>query len=276
MGLIETHDLDSWKAFRPLVGEVREKYGHGKLGDDFTKRNLILFRGLGCSDWPLSTTLERRAPQPMTVQVYMMHASTCSAELESLSGKQWDIPDYPDIKQEIEDKQTSQHVHLPCYDYLVYLRHHGFPSPLLDWTESPYIAAYFAFCEPHQCERVAVYAYIERTKGAKDVSVGSPMISLKGNYVRTHSRHFAQKAWYTIATTYNEARKLHTFCDHSLVFGKANQNQDVLIKITMPATDRLRALAELGDYNINHFTLFQTEDALVQVLALKEFDLDQT
>src|SRR5579871_975887 len=33
----------------------------------------------------------------------------------------------------------------PGYDYMAYLRHHGFPSPLLDWTRSPYVAAFFAF-----------------------------------------------------------------------------------------------------------------------------------
>jgi hypothetical protein len=31
------------------------------------------------------------------------------------------------------------------YDFMTRLRHHGFPSPLLDWPQSPYTAAFFAF-----------------------------------------------------------------------------------------------------------------------------------
>jgi FRG domain len=39
---------------------------------------------------------------------------------------------------------------LPAYDLLIYTRHHGFPSPLLDWTRSAYIAAFFTFAAEHQ------------------------------------------------------------------------------------------------------------------------------
>lgn len=90
----------------------------------------------------------------------------------------------------------------------------------------------------------------------------------------THSRHFAQKAWYTIATKYDYKNERHIFCPHTDVFSRGNKKQDILVKITIPSSDRIKALSELNDYNINHFTLFQTEDALVRTLAIKEFELD--
>lgn len=101
------------------------------------------------------------------------------------------------------------------------------------------------------------------------------MISVQGPFVSTHSRHFIQKAWYTIATEWSYKDKIHSFCPHARVFnGARNHRQDVLIKITLPSKERHRVLRELNDFNINDFTLFQTEDSLVRAMATKLFDLD--
>ena len=165
-------------------------------------------------------------------------------------------------------------VYPPGYPYLVYLRHHGFPSPLLDWSTSPYVAAYFAYYEKTDFKRVAVYAYVETTGRGKGMVGGTPRLTALGPYVTTDQRHFAQKSWYTVATRYDDS-KGHLFCSHDAVFEKGTTGQDILWKITMPGKSRLEALRELGDYNIDHFTLFQTEDALVKALAIREFELKQ-
>jgi len=160
--IMEIFDLDSWNDFRPLIERIRTEYGLLRLSG---KTNVVLFRGHGSSDWPLATTLERCTTEEFGVDSYMLKACGCSKELESLTGKKWDIPVFPELEKMIVEKQDSFRVYLPCYDYLVYLRHHGFPSPLLDWTTSPYIAAYFAFHDKPSSDRVAIYAFIERPAG---------------------------------------------------------------------------------------------------------------
>ena len=100
------------------------------------------------------------------------------------------------------------------------------------------------------------------------------MIHLQGPYVTTDKRHFAQKAWYTIATEWSYQDKCHYFCNHERVFQHNDPSQDVLFKVILPIKLKAHALKNLQDYNINHFSLFQSEDSLIESMAMKRFDLN--
>lgn len=270
--------IEKWDEFRKKIKEIRSKYGYHEIeitdGNTYKAKNVVLFRGQGNSSWPLQTTLERKSEITFDVEKYMLYAAGCVNEIESFTGKSWDISSYPEIKNEISNIQDSFRVHLPFYDHLVYLRHHGFPSPLLDWTESPNIAAFFAFQDSSNNDTcVSIYCYIDSTTGVRGGTGGASMISIQGPYVSTHPRHFSQKAWYTVATRWDYESEKHYFCPHETVFSRDNPEQDLLIKINIPNAERINALEELSDYNINPFTLFQSEDSLIKAMEIKEFDL---
>ncbi len=276
-------DLEKWSEFKSVIDDIRNKYGRHEyiIGDyQIKSQSTVLFRGQQSAEWQLETTLERKSKENFSVGQYILKATRIVHEIESYTGTKWNLPDFPTWNKELEERQDSLFgPYLPCYDYLVYLRHHGYPSPLLDWSESPYIAAYFAMSaesneEPIKDQRAAVYGYIDILDNTKDFD-GGPIIQLKGPFVSTHKRHFIQKAWYTIASKWVEDKKQHMFCSHHLIFDKPNRqsDQDILIKITIPVSERKTALKDLDDYNINHFTLFQTEDSLIKALSMKIFDL---
>jgi hypothetical protein len=282
---MEERNLNSWTDFKKVIDEIRKEYGY------FERENRVLFRGQ--PNLPLKTTLERKTALDFTQFSYLLLAMKMIDEVESYTGKKWDIPDFSILKEEI-DKEQEQVWFKICfprsiYSYLVYLRHYGYPSPLLDWTTSPYIAAYFAMCDsPREksklvdgkCElvqddNVTVYAYIEFLSNIK--SFYNPGINVLPSHINTDRRHFAQKAWYTVATRWSAETSTHTFCSHHEVFDRPRKNyespQDLLIKITIPTIERSKALKELdSDYNINHFTLFQTEDSLIKALSIRDFE----
>lgn len=270
--------LDGWAQFGEAISGLRDEHAIRK--GSLVPEVQILFRGVSSAFLPLQTTLERRSADEWSLRDYARLTLRCQAEIESYSGRSWDLPsrgelanDFPDFDEDPIAVSIPEH----WYRYWVYLRHHGFPSPLLDWTESENIAAFFAFdgLEPTSTEgaggkRVAVYAFIELPRGGKTIGAGSPLIRSLGPYVTTHKRHFVQQSWYTVCAQFIEGK--HVFVPHDRVMGRGRLYQDKLVKFTLPALDRCQSLTDLQRMNITRYTLFQTEEALMSTLAFNKLE----
>lgn len=263
--------ISTWEEFPITINNIIREYGERDI-NGIIINNRFIYRGQADSNWHLESTLERFSDSSWTVQSYVELAIRCVPQIESFTGKEWNIPLHPESFLEKKQDPDAFFVSIPHFEYCTYLRHHGFPSPIMDWTSSPYIAAFFAFAEQNNSEKAAIYIYIESLNGVRVGWGGEPQISVRGHYVKTHKRHFLQQSCYTICSRHEN--NSFVFSCHEDVFNRARPDQDILIKITIPRSERLKVLSYLNDVNINHFSLFQSEEALMKTLALKEIELD--
>ncbi len=273
----ETYELTQWSDYWPTIEQIRRKYAEriveGGNRRKFEHTQQMFYRGHSNADWLLQTTLERRTNEEFSIELYVKCATRYAEEIEAFTGKHWNETSYNQVCEAFKYFDALD-PRLPCYDYLVYLRHLGFPSPLLDWTRSPFIAAYFAFANPFPGDQVSVFVLIETPDSGKMLTEGKPRIKVLGPFTRTHPRHFSQQAQYSIATmsTGNE----HVFCRHDQALEvdlDSIIDQNVLVKITLPKSERWEALCYLEEHNLNHFTLFQDEESLISAISIREFDV---
>lgn len=273
---METMEADSWEIFEKKLRDVRHTQIAGK-------RPELLFRGISDSTWQLTTTLERAGQEGMAVSNYYRLISRLKPQIETFTGRMWDIATLPHMEKQLQDYDSWAN-HLfpgqPEYSYMVYLRHHSFPSPLLDWTGSPFIAAFFAFRSPVKPRdgKVSVYAYSEMPKGFKVTGGGTPFIRVIGPYVTTHRRHFLQRSDYTVCARFinagDEPSEWH-FAGHEAVFqGQAHAYQDFLWKFNIPWAERTKTLKLLDEYNLNGFSLFDSEESLMETLGVRALDFN--
>ncbi len=261
--------VKNWEEFEHEIAVLKDNRKKQKK-ETFGHVANFLFRGHGNSAWDLKTTLERYSGGDFSVKEYYRAIFQAKPEIETFTNQKWSI-NTPSQYERWLDKNDF-YAKYPAYDYIVYLRHHGFPSPLLDWSRSQYIAAFFAFSDLSiKAENISIYVYQEYSKGGKVWDRSEPHIHSRGPLVASHKRHFLQKAEYTICVVKN-ANNWHYTC-HEKTFALKMVNQDILYKFNIPSTERSKVLKKLEEYNINSFALFGTEESLMSTMAMREIYL---
>jgi len=259
--MLDVKELHTWESFEQEVEQLFEAVKTRRSGAD-TRVSDPLFRGHADGSWGLQTTLERYSPKEYTVRHYFEIMRSVRPEAQSFTGKRWDFDpncgQFPDGHRPLEE-----------YEFMIYLQHHGFPSPLLDWTRSPYVAAFFAF-QPNvtpKTDRVAIYSYIEHWGHGKSGSLYS--VGTVGGYVTTDRRHHIQQCEYTYATRKIEDRR--AYCNHETALEEPKVVvQDLLTKYLIPTSERPKVLAKLDLMTINSYALFGNEKGLMEHLAYRE------
>lgn len=200
-----------------------------------SRRRQLVFRGQSDADWELQSTLDR-----------VQRFESDSERADCLDDLLLAFRRHARGLAAFEGFQTE-----------FIARHHGLPTTVLDWTEAPHIAAFFAFADSKDppSGKVAIYA-MDRLALRDE---GAEIIDILDEDLPTSDRVTEQKAVFVRVKS----------AERSLVDALGSS----LVKFTLPWSERTRALIDLDAAKVNHRDLFRDLDgaarsAWIEVLEL--------
>ncbi len=276
--MIQVKNLKNWNEFEK---ELEILHGWRKAIIKKTSEEQVsqfLFRGQANADWTLKTTLERcRKNCEWSLDSYYQLLKKIKPHIKAFSGKDWQIHEtvfYGEIWENAWRKFQKES--LPSPELLSYLRHYGFPSPLLDWTSSSDISAYFAFSDIKDgVDQVAIWVFLEHVGQGKIAESHKANLSTigfsLGPPLDSNDRHIRQKSQYSCCTKYKDQIMYFASHDECIPFTADDAfDQDRIWQFNLPSCERKNVLKHLDSINVNSFSLFGTAESLMETLALKE------
>lgn len=233
------------------------------------------YRGHADSNWKLQTTLERATGNnDFPILEYFDIAQKTFQELSPLHDSIY-LSRF-DANKSLRDFSSLTNPQLQpngldILSDLAFLRHHGFPSPLLDWTLSEKIAAFFAFQSYSNSEYVSIYVLVEYIHLGKMVSSTKPRIEGIRNDIQAHSRHQKQNSEYTACLINIDSNQY--FTSHDSLLANNTKAQDVTLKFNIPAKERTLVLNELrsGGIVMSELMSEKTPQTLLHDISTRYF-----
>jgi hypothetical protein len=149
------------------------------------------------------------------------------------------------------------------------IQHHGYPTPLLDWTHSPFVAAFFAFEKPDaSATNVRIFvldraAWVADLPQIKLVTFTAPHFSIIDVLSLENNRMVPQQA--TAALTNVDD------IEYYIQYHERIRKKKYLRRIDIPVSDREIALAQLRLMGITAGSLFPGLDGTCRAMAAKNF-----
>lgn len=244
-----TANVFTWNEYKNWVGGLA------------TAKKNYYCRGHANQSWKLQTSFHRVAGRNgMTLPQYL---DTVIPEVHYHISA---------VRDEIIDLQKE--VEFGAFPALI--QHHGFPTPLLDWTLSPYIAAYFAFKEVSDefpgSENVKIYIfdYLEWTQSFQQVlnlrDTNIKYVSVLRPYARFNPRILPQQGAFTVTNVDDvEAYILSRSTEVEKTF---------LYTALLSVKEKPNVMRELSLMGINEMTLFPSIDGICRAMRFQFFSAD--
>lgn len=228
----------SWEQFK--AEKLSDLYGGQALD-----RSMFYFRGQRSSKQKLLSSFDRWFGNHKGTRALKQKASERFLELF------------------VEETQRSEETSKVTEDtgVLALAQHHGVPTRLLDWTESPYIAAFFAFAgiadSTERIDTVAVWA-LDRSSPIWTKENGVELLSIASPYNQRLKNQLGK-------FTYLRA-PYDTLEEHVAHFDGEDSSPR---RFDIPATEAYRALADLDAMGINYSTVYPGLDGAASAAKLR-------
>lgn len=223
----------------------------------FENQNLkLLYRGQSDSRWEITSTLERSVNGRMSCEEYYLKVERYKPVLNSIFDRKFERKVNSKGYVFNFDEYFYASWELPDMEYLTYLRHHGFPTPLIDWSRSLYVALFFA-CEDHFDQNGKIFVYIHPNN--QSLGANEPELRHIGRYIETDQRHFAQQSEYLVPVIYTEKWE---FIPYKEI--QQDEFSYTIVEIEIDKNAKVDILKGLNKMNINRYTIYLDEDSLIK------------